>query len=439
MKLLRAMKLDPVELRGVGLQITKLDGDKAEREVGQELLSFGVPPKNLPGSAKVEPEQLAVLSAKRSASGTASPERPTLSPGQLETPVPPVAAVNATHRILRSVSRDLAINADAGPSRPAPSASSEGIDPDFLAALPASLRQEVKRNFAQTRAASARAESVDTAGDECETSAVAVPTKAKGRHATAHITKQLRPKVKTHLTAAAVAELPLYGAWSKAQALADVVDVTGEAEDQTIGQYRLSELRGLGLDPEVFRELPADMQKEVVEEERHKHKRRKVLHRPADTSRLRARERDRESTRTASLSPSKSSRAGSLPPNQQHPRIAVSRPPKPTLLNVTALPSVLDTVAKWIESRGSAAPAIRDANKVKMYLVKCMGEGSGLGGVEHATEVLKWMRTILRESWEEEGREERPAGKEWWISWREMRGACDEVAVERCGARLRLD
>ena len=264
-KLLRGMKLDPKELRGVGIQMTKLDSDSS----GQGTLSFG----------------------KRKQ--------------------PP-----------------------------------DSIDPDFLAALPEDLREEVKRDHSRSKHAAAtlpedlpqevkrdsRSKHAANTAALPEDPRQEVKRDSKSKHPTAHITRQLRPRVKTHLKAGAVANLPLYNAWN-----AVPVDLTDE-----VGDFSVAELRDLGIDPEVFEALPPEMQKEIVDEERRKHGRQKLLHRPADHSRLKARKH--------TVSPT--------PPE-------VSLPPRPSLLKATSLEDVKKTITLWIDSRKGGPPASKDAERVK--------------------------------------------------------------------------
>ena len=472
-KLLRAMKLDPLELRGVGIQITKLDAETkaAEREAGQGTLRFSA--KKGPQAVSVEPVLLeptrtqsvwpvqgvqhetnlkipgaeakeAVVLAEAPDSPHAheladlsEPEIPrrnltvTCFPAQ-ETVVSR-STLTPNRRVTRSASDGPVSDqvAEAGPSRVV--TSSDGIDPDFLAALPLELRLEVKRDYARTRATSEKPPVPAPPFKEPRAATIS-PAKPKGMHVAAHITKQLRPKLKTQLKASAVADLPLYGAWTKAKDREQAVDLTADVDDK-IGIFTVSELRELDIDPEVFVELPSEMQMEVVNEERRKHRQRKVLYRPADRSRFRS--KDRESTRTASRSPTRSSRVGSVPPKPVH-RIAVTRASKPVLLKAILLPDVLDTVSRWIESRGSSGPARRDAEKVKTYLVKCMAPDAGFGGLENAIEVLKWMRSVLLERWEEDEKEMTDAGREWWATWWGFKKEVDRVSAQRFGAPIRL-
>lgn len=430
------MKLDPVELRGVGIQITKLDGEAKsnEREAGQGLLAFGKSKTEVSRQATPVIQEVDERPSK-------AEEAPLAEEAVIAIPSSPYSATHTSPSRTRSPSGSppsiQVVNATAGPSR-IPT-SSDGIDPEFLAALPPELRQEVKRDFVRARTASERPESAPPTDDS--------PTKPKGKHAAAHITKQLRPQRKTHLTAAAVAELPLYGAWSAAASKGKERE---EADDdlEKIGIYFVSELRDLGIDPLFLADLPPEMQKEVVDQERQRKRQRQMLHRPADTSRIRAREREKGKNRvSASVSPGRFSRGGSNPPKQQ-PQVqigpTISRPPKPKLFNASTLPEVMDIVSRWIESRRGSGPAAKDADKVRAYLVKCMSQDYGLAGVEMAVEVLKFMRVVIEEKWEE-GLVDNEfavgddlAGREWWETWRGFRAEVDRLSVERLGAGLRL-
>lgn len=484
MKLLRAMNLNPVELRGIGIQITKLDGEtgkSTERETGQGLLSFGRNQKAIPSAdettmpAVMEPElvtdQTARHSVTRSPCRSRSRSRSTSPPHAISPPrqelviASPPARTETPAPIEADWSRR--INNEAGPSR-IPT-SSDGIDPDFLAALPPELRQEVKRDHATTRAR-ARAESErpkadnsliqDVDNDDDRTRATTIsPLKQKGVHKTAHITRQLRPKVKTQMRASAIADLPLYGAWNKAQQqydddvnTRDIVPLARPRDHDDVGGkigiYFIHDLKDLGIDPDFLKDLPEEMQKEVVDAEIARKKQRQLLHRPADTSRVRqqaqARLLGRGQGARASVSPSRSSRAGSVQPHSTTairiaaPTRTINRPSKPRLYNATTLTEVCEIVMKWIESRKGSGPAIKDANKVKSYLVKCMAPESGLAGVEMAIEVLKYMRVTIDSKWEEGGCEDDIAGSEWWGTWNGFRSEVDQIHRQRFGAGMRL-
>ncbi|KAG8809527.1 deoxycytidyl transferase, partial [Serendipita sp. 399] len=213
-RLLESMKFDPTELRGLGLQVTKLEGQESESphgakpDFGQRRLNF---------------------------------ERP-------------AGASTSTRTV-----DELPISADVD------ALTADAIDPEVLEALPADIHQEIIGRF--TDASSSRPEagpnieysetqgkdvvpqiSIDglmiaEALKEKEESVNGSSTPMKS---VAHITRQLRPKVKTHLS-------PL-----KNQLFVK----------QKAALPSREELIKLRLDPEVFFELPKELQKEQLEHAR---------------------------------------------------------------------------------------------------------------------------------------------------------------------------
>ena len=95
-------------------------------------------------------------------------------------------------------------------------------------------------------------------------------------------------------------------------------------------------------------------------------------------------------------------------------------------------------MTKWIESRKGSGPATKDSNKVKGYLVRLMAPESGLGGVEMAIEVLKFMWVAIDSKWEEGACEDDIAGGEWWGTWNSFRSEVDQLHRQLFGAGIRM-
>ncbi|OWZ60274.1 DNA repair protein REV1 [Cryptococcus neoformans c45] len=444
-KLLGAMSVDPVELRGVGIQVTKLDTEgtgrgQVDRPTGQRTLNF----------------------VKQSKNDT----EPVAGPSRL-----PAQAQN--------IEKD-------------------GLDAEFLAALPPSLASEVCRdhalnNFDATKPIAvqpsrtppleiisipsssppAKVESprsLRPPSPQADTSPEKATPKLRGPNEAAHIARQLRPKTKVQMKAGMVAEGPLFGAWSKARdktveveldktryQKSTIVDLTNTSppqgtgadikaeldEDQIVPGYTLAYLRSLGIDPDVLLALPEAMRKEVIVQEEENARRRQALFQPGGRSRSRG--------TSTSVSPVKLGVVGgyrgrstsrSVPP-QQRQNVKIIKPPKPALMNSTELPDVLRTIELWIESREDSPPADKDATKVAAFLKKCLNDGEGKvgDGVEKVVEVLRWMRVILKEKWaQDEGLNENAseAGREWWRIWRQMRDEVNLICVKKFGAGLRI-
>jgi DNA repair protein REV1 len=118
------------------------------------------------------------------------------------------------------------------------------------------------------------------------------------------------------------------------------------------------------------------------------------------------------------------------------------------------LPDVLNTIERWIASRGVKGPAERDSKKVEAYLLRLVDADQGLGGIEVAVECLKWMRLVLEdrhgvgESAEvvnatgADGTGQSPlrgqAKREWWSTWERFKSNVGEKVQLVLGAPLKL-
>lgn len=444
---MRTLNTDPVELRGVGIQVTKLDTGGTER--GQVDRPTGQRTLNFAKQSKIDAEPV------------------------------------------------------AGPSRlPAQTEKTEtdGLDPEFLAALPPSIASEVCRDHALNKSDATRPAAVQPTrtpplevisipssspppkaesprsflppSPQADTSPAKAISKTKGPNEAAHIARQLRPKTKVQMKAGMVAEGPLFGAWSKARdktveigldktgqqkSKSAIVDLTSYSspqdvgsgikeeleEDQVVEGFTLAYLGSLGIDLDVLLALPKDMRKEVIVQEEENAHRRQALFQSGDRLRSRG--------TSTSVSPVKlggvvgyrgRSTSRSVPP-QQRQNIKIIRPPKPALMNSTELPDVLRTIELWIESRADSPPAEKDAIKVTAFLKKCLNDGEGKvgDGVVKVVEVLRWMRVIIKEKWaQDEGPNESmsEAGREWWRIWRQTKDEVNLICVKKFGAGLRI-
>ncbi|WVN88248.1 uncharacterized protein L203_103449 [Cryptococcus depauperatus CBS 7841] len=447
-KLLKTLKIDPVELRGVGIQVTKLDNEnqdkERQRDIGQGTLDF----------VKQAPDAV----------NTRAPVLP-LHPFQREEEL-------------------------------------DDIDPEFLAALPSFLASEVGRNHvtkkdqhnvSKPQSQYANLHSSPSLDQDMVSSPPSSPSvkvvspgssrppnrqrtlspvkpasKGTRKSEAAHIVRQLRPKGKMQLKAGQIAEGPLFGAWAKVREKSidphtnnhrgesAIVDLTEdspkdknnrESEEKTNTKrdkveiapgYTLQQLEQFNIDPSVFAALPSDVQKEVISQEERNVKRRQALFQPGDRTRSRA--------VSASVSPVKPVRQGSRVQPLQSIRaraVKIIIPPKPALMKATSLPDIFSTIELWIDSRKDRPPAERDATKVMNYLKRCMNEAQSKVGdeLDRAVEVLRWMRIILQEKWCDEAttdEKKSEAGKEWWKVWHEMVNELNAMSVNYFGAALRI-
>ncbi|TXT10566.1 hypothetical protein VHUM_02071 [Vanrija humicola] len=373
-KLLASMRLDPVELRGVGIQVTKLEFSAGPPK-GQGLPDDDEA-DSPPTEASVEGEMVAA---------PASPP----APGPPPAPEPP-----------------------------------SDVDSDFLAAMPPSIRAELEAEMASKR----------------KRKDAELPKRPGGRHKYAHITKQLRPKIKTTLGNKAIAELPLYSAWgkrggsrSRSHSVDPAVGVTTsttdsdsdvqvvEADVPHIGDFAVSTLRDLGIDLDVFAALPADLRAEVVQAERQ----RLGLRRTGGKHSAKA------------ASPAKRTKSAAAPKIAPTPAVVAH---KPALFGARDTSAVADVLTRWVVTCG-AQPADADVARVGKYLVKCVH--ASMGGVDHVAVLLRHLRGLAgdmgREGEGEEGEgSEAEAGLAWWSVIERLKAEVDAAVVSKFGAPLRL-
>lgn len=404
-KLLNAMSFDPCELRGVGIQITKLDHGPKQGEVerGQGRLSFAGPAAK--GKEKMAD---AVYDFDVSETDPTSPKSFSYSD---------LGALCS-----RPESRS------GSPAREQPElmpALPTQLDLEFLAALPNDIREEIQEEHAKRHGSRSGSRSVSRSP---------LPSPGPSRKATlnpaAHITKQLRPKHKTQLDAAMIAQGALYGTWSRAAAQAGTstgpslhVDSfrTGQSRsrsaslapsevgenDNMVGKYRSSELRTLGIDPSVFSALPEDVQAEVIQQERQKMRNQRL--------------------RTQSASPAKLRPPRSRSP-QPIPTLSITVRAKPALFGARDTDDVATVLAKWVESRKDGGPNEKDTERVRKYFCRCLASFSGL---DHVSQLLRNLKGVIRDVCVEDST--------WWIAWEELFLSVNEQVQQSFGTGLRIE
>lgn len=432
-KLLRSMALDPAELRGIGMQVVKLEGSTSapaqpERARDQPALVFK--------AVKTSPAKLPNNSGN--GNGIAAT---TL----LQEPSPffvgPQASTSATSP-----------------------ASDDKLDSSFLEAMPPSIRKELEE-----AAAVRGSRSMSRAASEMPKATMVRPPKQPSRastrspaerrtserNAAAHITKQLRPGVKSFLPAKTLAEQPLWKAARKMRAVtpiqeddASVIDLTDTPSKRPretkpeIGAYKVTYLKDLGIDLDWFAALPSDMQEEQVQYKRNEARR---------ASAVQSKNAGRGHTRlaqytlhdgarrlgslSASVSPSRD-RGRSSSVGLQAAPISVRRMAKPTLSKKETVSDIMDVVSKWVEAGRAEGPADRDVARVKKYLGKCLNVNEGgQSGLGDACTVLSWWKGLLTELWPERDSE---VGRKWWTAWERALEDANAVALQRFRAPLKL-
>ncbi|KAG8803064.1 deoxycytidyl transferase [Serendipita sp. 398] len=420
--LLESLQFDPKELRGLGLQVTKLEAQygnsvqEGKLEFGQQRLDFGSPGGTSPSNQAVDDQS---FQAEVLTEGT--------------------------------------------------------IDQEVLEALPEDIRQEIISRLGG--ASSSRAtiviedDHLDAQGSHTKPQMVGVSEAAANvskeevtevRVATsmknvAHITRQLRPKVKSQLS-------PM-----KNQLFAQRKDAFTTPE----------ELAELDLDPEVFFQLPIELQKEQL---KHARSLRKGINGDRATS-VNPEARSRAQTPTATTKRVKfgfgdgfgrlfSSPSSKPLVKRSDFKLKATYPEDIALyvgdtgkdqksgeakwVKLTDVGDIQGQIRRWVAaSRAKGAePVSTDIEGLKDWLLRCMSMKESHTGMEKAVVILKWWRELLRTFWEVEqplpGKRtkevenlerldsEDSLGRAWWLAFTLCKTAVDEVSKARFGGKLSL-
>jgi DNA repair protein REV1 C-terminal domain len=207
-----------------------------------------------------------------------------------------------------------------------------------------------------------------------------------------------------------------------------------------------AELRKLNIDPEIFIELPVDVQQEQL-----------ALARQA---------------KFAGVPPIKLVQRIVIKPLKPRPSAAIYRhpppqakyPPPPFIkqwdkdmkekLHFTEVEDVQRVIEAWVEAFNDCLPNDRDVKNLAKFLVQSVdGSKSTDVGLENAVRVMKWWMVLLRKHWGQwenvdgDRNEDRSStgnvtsevvGKAWWKAFRGVKDQMDLTACKKFGGRISL-
>ncbi|KAI0344985.1 DNA repair protein [Trametopsis cervina] len=439
-KLLKSWNFDPKELRGIGIQVQKLekvDGNNAGVDQEQAVLPFKpvVSPKKsgvenkLPDDKGISQLSVAIFDL------TASPPIPVAAPQGRAVPLPQESSSSAAQEV-----HDL------------PSFSQ--VDMSVFDALPADVRSELETEYKRRSVTPALGEDQRLAVDKGKKRAQSVSifpevfpaprkilVKGTSNMNVKHITRQLAPKNRTSLSP------------TKTTLFNKKQPVISSAVSNSV-KLKVSEadLRKLDIDPQVFAALPPDLQREQLALAKHTKAPEKgatsyVEHRKV----LKPRKRTRLLGTPGIVIPPPP------PPQAQYPdppTLKQRGKKKGEKLYFTETDDVQDVVERWFSAFREKPPNTKDVEFFETWLVRCVdGSISTDGGVEKAVKVMKWWMVLLRREFgqtEEDipqmsgswSMSERPSsvdvGQAWWAAFRGVKEKMDEVARRKFGGRLSL-
>jgi DNA repair protein REV1 len=226
----------------------------------------------------------------------------------------------------------------------------------------------------------------------------------------------------------------------------------GSDGKRPLGQVNVTneELRKLDIDPDVFSALPVDMQREQLSMVR-------ALKAPGGPNVI-------VPTQRMVLKPFVPPKvpgvlAYRMPPAPQakYPKPAVLRQQgkeKGTKLHFTETDDVQGVIEAWVEAFRKRPPNAKDIDFFARWLTKCVDGGlSADSGMERAVAVVKWWLVLLRRYWgsyevgAQDDFAEYPLDEEdpddvvaraWWTAFKDVKARMNEVARKKFGGSLAI-
>lgn len=402
-KLLKSFNFDPKDLRGIGIQVQKLESNIAPPNVepGQGKLPFK-PLESSPSNRQNK------SSSQKSLRG--SPARAAEWQVVVQPPSDDVIVAMDAEGSLRPQNHEL------------PSFSQ--VDMEVFDALPDDLRKELEAEYKRKSHSPA---SIPAAGSSRLSEPKDLFAKSKitvKGTSVKRITQQLAPKNRS------IVSPKKHSIFSRRAG----VSISEE------------ELRELDIDPEVFALLPEDMHREQLALARQAKKSGGLSALVVESNRE---YRQIKASQRISRSPSVQYRK-KPPPKANHPEEAgIKRPGgrKGELLYFTDTEDIQKVIQSWVETYRQHTPMQKDVDKFAKFLVQSVDSKLSTDtGTEKAIAVLKWWLVLLRRYWgmwehvgdNGEGSGAETVGRAWWMAFRRVKEQVDVVARRKFGGCLSL-
>ena len=462
LRMLRTFNIDPRELRGIGIQIQKLEGaatDSSKPEVGQGLIPFKAVDKeaskdnsNNKGKERerrpITSWPVPVLSQIIISSGD--------PPAEINLSPPPTGAKFAEEMVETEEKQNpttALVERTTAPSHiDLPSFSQ--VDMCVFEALPEDVRHELEaeysRRSAPPKTGSAIAET---------TNAVAGPsglTAAEGRVAWGdrvpkdpkRISRQLAPK-------RGVAVVPRKDQWETLTKWLEkprTFKGTRAGPSHAVYDASPNELHSLGIDPEIFALLPPEIRREQLSGAKIALET-GVLPVMTDEKKLVIKPKKTMTIRYPRLPPPKAS----YPPQ---PILKMPGETKGRRVSYTEASDIQGLVEKWVTGFKTHPPNQKDVERFSKWLLSSMdSKKTGDVGMEKAMKVMKWWLFLLRRNWgwlegiesfdldddefdeggtDHEREQTKVVGKAWWMAFLTVKKTMDAYTRKRFGGCISL-
>ena len=463
LRMLRSLNFDPSELRGIGIQIQKLEKTTAVAQtVGQSLISFkpkgDETPKDVSNDKGKKREER--LTTPWPVPVQPSPSAAPDPPAEIHLSPPPID-IGATEAEVEQISTTVVKRTTGSLNLDLPSFSQ--VDMSVFDALPEDVRRELEAEYSrrstpppvevQTAAISTTAATTNAVAGPSRLPAPAkrvawgdmVPKNAK------RIAQQLAPK-------RGGAVVPRKDPWEALNKwLEKPKKFKGTRSGPSHAAYNASpnELRSLGIDPEVFNLLPPEIRREQLSGAKIAMET-GVLPILTDESRAVIKPKKTMVIRYPRLPPPK---AKYLP----QPVLKMPGEKRGYRVSYTEADDIQGLVEKWVTGFKKHPPNQKDVERFSRWLLSCMdSNNTGDVGMEKAVKVMKWWLFLLRRNWgwlegieqfdldddefderEKDGsyyerKQKREVGKAWWIAFLAVKEQMDACSRRRFGGCISL-
>ncbi|KAJ1309400.1 hypothetical protein OPQ81_006177 [Rhizoctonia solani] len=118
--------------------------------------------------------------------------------------------------------------------------------------------------------------------------------------------------------------------------------------------------------------------------------------------------------------------------------LPILRAAAPDIPAVTETSDVQDMVRRWVETKiaKKLGPDPREVAHFSGFLERSMITDSGM---QRAVEVMKWWKDVCVKSWGIEHERRGQYGREWWVAWWNVKDKLDAIVKKRFGGKLNLD
>lgn len=416
--MLKSFKFDPKELRGLGIQIQKLEpaNAAAQAPVGQSTLGFI--------KARADDSK-----SSTSASTSIEAAMPLLSVNPpVEDPVKPQQQAASNAFDLPSFSQ---------------------VDQSVLQALPKEIREELEAEYRKQREPVATTSAREPAlfskpfnlkppprvkftgifpDRKSKTPAELFPDKPAAQGNYKRITHQLAPKGRANISPAKSALFALLERNQKKKPPPPMPRITD------------AKLIELGIDPEAFSCLPRQIQDEQLVMARLIKKNGRLPTPP---------ERKVIKPNKVTLPPGYKVWRAPPPRARYHivPTLKQKGKTKKENISFTDADDVQGVIERWIETYRHWPPRTKDVEYFSKFVIQSVDSSvAGDDGVMTAIKVMKWWMVLLRRVWPgSELVEEEPdpsqtgqVGQAWWDTFRDVKRQMDAVARKKFGGALSL-